>query len=628
MWLPALLCGLLVAEAVAAPTGQVVLKDGRKWDNVQFEMKNGRMYVTFPNNRGGTDVPMDEVESYRADTTAAPRGGDEEEAPAEGGAAAAGGAVAPATLDWEGRFRLEPPEGWQAVPPSSPLMRAQLRHAEKDATLAVFIRQVQGDWDLSKGLAKGATDEITADLAARYARAAGARTLVGTLFDTPVVRVDGALVAELGSSVQKKMTELRFRRFGLEYSLTYVVGGTDDAPLAAGLPRLFEAFTFLPAVTHTEAVYSDYGRGFSIERANADWQLLGAPFDAEQPVRIRTADDRAELLVEVHQGTDAEAVVRGIIAQRLKTSRTLTNQKVEAGDQGGSTVKRYQFEDYRNPGGRKKLLFKGFAALLAGRVVVFTGIHPMADDDARKLEGDLETMLSRVRLWDSDRIRAQLNKSQNVLALVAQGAAASAAKRHQEALQKFDEALTLDGSFARALYLRALTKRDLSDFNGQREDLEQAAALDPTAKYDAALVDSYAAEAKAAEAQKNWIEAFRLYVRVYRADRSEVNLRKVTASATALFNEHKKDMAQLGRNLGRLEVDLRPFLAEPLVVQWLGQVYKETAGLYLRDKKFRDAKKWAERAKKLAPDARTRQEAETLLQQIEQQADAAAARPR
>ena len=102
----------------------------------------------------------------------------------------------------EARFRLEPPEGWQAVAPSSPLMRAQLRHNEKDASLAVFIRQVQGDWDLSKGAGKPIQDEVTADLNARYARAGGARTLVGSLFDAPVVRVEWDVADSLPDSAR------------------------------------------------------------------------------------------------------------------------------------------------------------------------------------------------------------------------------------------------------------------------------------------------------------------------------------------------------------------------------------------------------------------------------------------
>lgn len=625
-WLPALLSGALAADALAAPTGTVVLEDGRKWENVQYEIKNGRMYVTFPNNRGGIDVPMSEVKSYRADAGAPPPAEDEDGAAAEGAAAPAG----PTTLDWEGRFRLEPPDGWLAVAPSSPLMRAQVRHAEKDAALAVYIRQVQGEWDLSKAgaLAKSVTDEITADLASRYAKVQGGRMERSALYDAPVVRVEGVTVTELGSTTAKKLTELRFRRFGLEYSLTYLVAGPDEAALAPTLPRLFEAFTFLPTVTHAEGLYSDYGRGFSIERANADWQLQGAPFDPDLPVRISTDNGRAELLVEVHAGTDPEAIVRGIIAKRQKTSRALSNDKVEGADLAGTPVKRYQFEDYRDPGGRKKLLFRGFAALLAGKVVVFTAVHPMSDDDARKLEGDLDAMLGSVRLWDSDRIRQQLSKAQNALALVAQGAAASAGKRHQEALQKFDEAIALMPGFARAFYLRAQTKKDLGDFNGQRADLEQAAQLDPAAGYDAALIDSYAAEARAAETAKNWPEALKLNIRVWRSQKNEANLRKVTAAAQQLYNELKKDVKTLDRNLLRLDADLKPLAAEAVMIGFLQGIYRDASGSFSREKKFREAKKWAERLKKIAPDARARQDAENLLGQIEQQAEAARNAPR
>ncbi len=621
-WFPALLCAVVVGEALAAPTGTVELNDGRKWENVEFEIKGDRLYVKFANNMGGTDIPMSDVKALRAGSSGGSGGGEasgEEEAAAED---------RKTSLDWEGRFELQPPEGWGVAAPTSPLMRAHLRHGQRNASLAVFIRQVGGaGWSPSAGaraVPKEVTDDISRTLDERYARTQGVRVSVGALFDTPVLQVE-ATVVDYGDTAQKKLVELRFRRFGLEYALAYTVAQPDEGALSSQVSRLFEAFTFLPVVTHTTDEYSDYGRGFAVARANADWKLVGAPFDPDQPAYLSADGGRAELSIQVHAGTDPEAVVRGIMAKRQQSSRYFGASKVEAADHDGSAVRRFQFEDF-NPGGRKKLLFRGFAAVLSGKVVVFTGVHPLSDEDANKLDGELQTMLAGVRLWDADRIRKRLADGQNALALVSQGMTASGAKRFDEALQKFDQALQLRPDYARAWYLRALAKRDLNDFKGFREDIERAAALDPDGNYDAALASSYAKEAEVHERAKNWTAALPLRVRVYRAERNDQNLRFVTTAAGNIFNEYKKDSRQIERGIRVLEGELRSLSSDNGIGVYLSGVYRDAANLFLREQNFSKAKRYAGKARTVTSDQRARQETERLSDQIQQQEDRARGR--
>jgi tetratricopeptide (TPR) repeat protein len=621
-WLaiPALLTAFVVAntdEAFAAPHGKVVLNDGREWPDVDYEQKGDRLYVKFPPSKGGfeTDVAMSEVKTMTptgpAQGPAQGGGGEEEAAP-----------QAPSAFDWEGRFQLEPPPDWAVAMPTTPLMRALLRHATRDATLAVYVRQVSGPFAIPNTpratVPKEVTDELVQQLSTRYTRPSNSRAIVATMHGAPVVRLEGGAVTELGATTPKRFTGVRFRAHGLEYSLDYVVSQADESALAASVDRLFEAFTFLPAVTHTDDTYSDYGRAFALQRPNADWQLLGAPFDDEAPVRVLTDGGRAELVVQLFSGTDAEQVVRGIMQKRRAASRHFKNDVVEEASQGGTTVKSFRFEDF-NPGGRKALTFKGFAAALGGRVLVVTGTLPGSDEDARKLQGDIDAMLAGVRLWDADRIRRQLSTAQDATAFVNQAAADLQAKRPADAITKLDEALRLCPQFARALYLRGLAKRDTNDARGAVQDIEAAADLDPSAGYDNDLSTVYVRQALDAEGRKDWAEAVRLWVRIYRsqAGRTPDNLRKLTAAAGQLWTELKKDARQLDRGLKQVRTALRAIESDPGIATFLNATYRDGAGLLSRGGDFGKAKSWARDARNVTQDANQRRAAEQLLQQIE-----------
>jgi tetratricopeptide (TPR) repeat protein len=626
-WLPGLLSLVVVADVLvgvarAEPTGTVELNDGRKWEHVEFEVKGDRLYVKFPNNMGGTDISMAEVKSMRVDSGPPPG---EASTEGEGDEAQEQG---PTAVDWEGRFRLEPPDGWAAAAPTSPLMRVMLHHKERDATFAVYLRQVSGDWTIdpaTRQLPREVQDDVTRDLTARYARSSNARVTFGTLFDTPVVRVEGAQVVAYGSTTQKKLTELRFRRFGIEYALAYTVTQQDEGALAPGLDALFRSFSFLPAVTISDDEYGDYGHGLALSRPNADWTVAAAPFDDEQPVRLSTADGRAEVLVQLRPGADAEAVLRALLNKRQQGSRYFTNSTVSAADQGGVPVKRFQFNDVLDKTGRKILLFKGLSAAVGGQVAIFTGMIPQSDVDAKKLEGEVDSILAGVRLWDPERLRQSLSKAQDAMAFVSQGSAAAQARRFDEALQKYDQAVQLFPGFARALYLRALAKKELHDFDGSRADLEQAAQLDPSAGYDAELAVTYDGEAKALEDQKNWAEALKIRIRIFRSTKNDPNARKVVADAQQVWSDMKKDTRalQLDRSLTSLERDLRPLNEEAQIATFLATTFREGAQMFMRDKNFSKAKKWAQRAQRVTSDANQTRQADQLLTQIQQQEEQA-----
>lgn len=608
---PLALALAVTGDAFAAPFGDVHLKDGRKWEGVTYDIKGNVIRVKFKNG-SETEISMNDV--LRAEPRAAEEAGDGEEA-AE--------AAAPSPVDLASRCRLEPLAGWAPQATSSPLVRIHLAHTERDATLSVYIRRAAADLpaDLTR-LPKDVSDDIAADFGTRYSRAAGQKYTGTTLFGAPALKIESEVV-EFGKKDKdkRKVTELRFRRFGLEYAISYSVAPADEGALAHQVGQLFESFSFLPAISSSPDSYADYGRGFRLDRPNAEWQLLTAPFDEENPARLITsggkpgAPDRAMVTVVCTSGVAADAVLQDHFKKRKSNNRNFVPPTLEESKQGGGKVFRFKYEDF-NPGENKKKLFKGFAGFVRGKVVVVTGISPVTDEDAAKLEGDIDAALAAVILFDEEALKDEVQTAQNAMLLVKQGSDASNAKRYDEAVSKFDEALRLAPTFARAIYLRGLAKKEKQDFDGSKVDFEAAAALDPSAGYDAELSTIYEAEAAAAERAKNWGEAVRLWQRVWRADRTEDKRRRLLQAAGQHWAElKKKDFA---RGLATLERDLNGVRTDEQVAEFLSRSYREGAALLLRDKEFGTARRWATKAKSAAPSKPSKDEADKLLDQISQ----------
>lgn len=605
---PLTLSLLASGEVLAAPHGDVLFKDGRKFEDIDYEITGKRIKLKLKN--GEIEVSTDEV------LQAIPRS-----APAEGEGEEAAEAAGPTPVDIASRCRLEPLQGWAPQTTSSPLVRIFLAHGERDATLAVYIRRVAADLpaDLSR-LPRDVSDEVAADLGARYARAGNPKCSASTLFGAPVLKLE-AEVVEFGKKDKdkRKVTELRFRRFGLEYAISYSVAPADEGALAHQVGQLFESFSFLPAISSSPDSYADYGRGFRLDRPNAEWQLLTAPFDEESPARLITsggkpgAPDRAVVTVTCTSGVAADAVLQDHFKKRRSNNPRFVPPTLEEGKQGGAKVFRFKYEDF-NPGENKKKLFKGFAGFVRGKVVTVTGILPVTDEDAAKLEGHIDTALAAVVLFDEEALKDEVQTAQNAMLLVKQGSDAMTARRHDEAVSKFDEALRLAPTFARAIYLRGLAKKEKQDFDGSKVDFEAAAVLDPSAGYDAELSTIYEAEAAAAERAKNWGEAVRLWQRVWRADRTEDKKRRLVQATTQHWGElKKKDVA---RGLSTLERDLNGVRADEQIADLLARCYREGANILLRDKEFREARRWATKAKSAAPTKPAKDEADKLLDQI------------
>lgn len=598
---PAALLIALAGSALAAPRGYVELKDGRKWQDVDYEIKGSRLYVKFKSG-AMTDVPMSDVVIARAEGAQPGDGGAEEPAPDTSG---------PASSDGAARFKVEAPEGWEPIATPSPLVRVLLKHHQRDATLGVYVRRAPPlEFPAEGELPNAVIEDVKNDFSIRYASSAGGEPRVSQLHGTKVMQIEGT-AKEFGSEIERKVIEVRFRRFGLEYALCYSVAPDDEGALAHQVEQLFGAFSFLPTFQSTPERYADHGRGFSVGRPNGDWVLKTAPFDEELPARAVTKDGRAEVTFQLHASTDAESVLRGILTKR-QASKHFTGGALEDVVRGLSTVKQFRFEDF-NTGGRKKLLFKGFGVALGGRVLVVTGILPLADDDARKLEGEVDAILAGIQLFDEEGLRTQVGAAQNALTLLKQGSEAAAASRYDEAIAKYDEAIKLYPDFARAYYLRGVARQGKQDYKAYRDDLVEAARLDPSARYDAELSESFEKEAEVLEQNGQLAEAVKLRVKVWKAKKETERAQRLVETAQRWWDE-LRNAGDVDKALPQVEAQLKG-VSDPLVTEFLFKTVLDGARA-LQQTNVSKAKKWATNAKRLAANADQKAEVEALLEQL------------
>ncbi len=578
----AILLVALAPPAAAAPHGTVVMHDGRKFEDVEYEVR-GRS-VRIVTQYGEVTFNLGDVAKL-IPSAPEPEGGveDLEEAEEERG------------IDWDTRFRLVPPDGWELVEPSGPLVRSALRHQERDAVLEVTVRPAAGSWELGddpKGrVDRGLTDAINAELATLYERAGRGRFSLAPYQGDLVVRVDGITVTEYGAGREtRSVTEVRFQRFGFEYAVTLSQGKQAQGTLPAeAVDAALEAFSFLSPLDATAKRYSDHERGFALRSPGGDWELLERPFSEREPLALRTRDGRAEVTVEVLDGASARQAVDGRIAKRRETSRYLSALEVGAAAQDGSDVVRFGFEDFR-AGGRKKLRFSGFAAAIRGRILLFTGVAPLSDEDSRKLQGEVDAILASVRLHDLDRITSTMTRQKDALGYISAGVQAMRARRYQEAVQKLDEAIARYDGYALAYYLRGQARKSMNQFDEYRADLTRAGELAPGRGYDAELVASVALEAAVEQKARNWRKAIELWVRAYRSSKEPKHLDQLCRSADGFYNDARRgaDQYALVREMDKMFESVE---SVPKVAETLAKIYGQAANDCARSGAFSDARR-------------------------------------
>jgi hypothetical protein len=581
-------------SALALPQGDVVLRNGTRLEDVEYQIQGDRVRVKL--KFGERIFSMSEIQQLIPRSGGGEAGGVEEDAEDSG------------WQDWSTRFRISELEGWEAAPAQTPLVRVRLRHEEHDAELSVSVRPADSPWTMPApgggrrgGVNRAVADAIQGDLSNFYAKVGRAAVEVGAYQGTHVYRVSGATVTGYRAGT-RQLTEVRFRRHGLEYSVGVSVAEEDAGALGAEVDRALGAFSFLPALTASQEVYSDFVYGFRIARANEGWSIRSTPFDEERPVRLTTADGRGEVEVRALPGRSAAQAVQKLFAERGK-GRHFVKRSEAAGELHGVSVQRFAFEDFKS-GGRKKLLFQGFAAAVQGRVLLFTGISPLTDDDAEKIEGEVGASLSTVRLYDPAVVRSELTRSKEALAALAAGHHLVGRKKYAEAIQQYDDALAAAGDFALAYYLRGQARKLRSDFKGYQADLEKADELDPAGGYAADLGDLVREEAEQAMKRKDWATAVDGWRKVVASDpRDKKALDSLSKSATSLWGTYKRGKKVM-EGVEVLEEKLKGSRKNPAIVAVLARVYRDAGNDLIRSGNLGDAKKVAREFKRLARSAK------------------------
>jgi len=583
---------LLPALAWGMPHGTVILNDGRRFEDVDYEVRGREVRVV--SKYGATVFPMTDVlrliphAAGRPSRAAAPEG--EAAAPELG-------------EDWAARFRLDPPEGWELEAGAGPLSRARMR-GEGGAWVEVSVRPGADEWALDpvRGrMDREVTEAIRDEHKVRYARVSGGRYGVVNFQGAPVVRVERFTLGEHGADRGQVSlaTEVRFRRFGLEYAVTYVADKEawpqDEAVIDAALG----AFSFLPPLEVTAGGYSDLERGFAFALPGPEWAVAARPFDEAEPVTASTRDGRAEVIVRLVAGDDARAAVDAAFEARRKRSRYFAKERAREAEQGGRSAVEFKFEDF-SPDGSKQLRFHGLAARCARGIVLVTGSSPQTDEDAKKLEREVDGILRSVRLRDPAALAETISGELEALRHLAAGAEAVRQKKGDEAVRALDRAIAAAPGYALAYALRAEAKKLAGDFDGSREDLARAAELDPHGGYVAEAAETLADEAAALQKQKRWREATEVWIRVYRSSQDEKDLKKLLSCASSLFKEQRRDAGDPNAASEMLADLLEPVETVPEVAEDLAKMHGQAAADLAGAGEFSKAKRVLKRMRKLA----------------------------
>lgn len=597
--------------AAPRPRGTITVKaTGTRYEDVEFERDPNGKEVHVWTKFGKATFKLGDVVILENEDTG-PKPGEEEEVP-EG----AGVVLVPAGVDLPSRCMLEPPPEWDVVKGDSPLVRIQLRHQKKDALLLVTTRPAPGgDFAFGKNN-QGEATAITKDLESQFAKVTGSRPAPATLWGAPVYRLENVRVLEYGRPGQEKtLSEVRFRRHGLEYAVSLLLGR--DAQGAFRADELLGSFSFLPPLAEHDGALIDFVRGFAFARPSAEWQLLAQPFEEETPIKAVFDGGRGELtvrLVKLQKGRTAADLVNDLIAARRKASSYFDLKDQGNAVRDGLEVTSFHFEDFRD-GGKVRMVYKGFGAAIGEQGLLFVGIAPITDQDAAKIQADVDRSLAGVRLLDTQALTAEVLNAQNALSLVSQGSLAYEQKRYPEAVDQLTKALELVPTYARALYLRALAKQAQSDFKGFAEDLEQASQLDPTGNYDEALIPAYEKEAAEEANKKNWARAADLRLKVFRARKDDKQIAAWITCLRGLWADAGKEKAY-DRGLRDLELRAKDLLSRPDVLVFMKSTIKEGVGYMIKERDFGKARKWAGKLKRMDSDPKAKAEADTLLKQI------------
>lgn len=609
---------IAAAAILAAPSesqaddfqrGTVVMRDGRTFKDVKYKVRG--KYVTVRRRYGDIPYHMRDIKRL------IPASGDTEAAEDAG----------PTNVDWHARFKLTPPEGWDAAKPTNPLVRVMLRHEERDATLSVTVRPVEGTgWSRPKknswgsyGVPEDVPRSIQKDMKVLYASQPHVGVGVGSLHTCPVYRVNRYEAQTYRHKTARAQTEIRVQRFGLEYAITYSVASKDEGALKHTIDAVLASFSFLPAMSVEKGFYSDYLRGFSLKNPFETWTLRASPFSESRPLKVQTTDGRGEITVRVLSGDDPQRAVEAMVAERRrKNPRHFSKNKVWQSKQDGSVVTRFRFRDFRS-GQTKLLQFRGFAWKVGEKTMLLTGIAPLSDDDARKIQGEVKQILRGVQLSDREGFKKRIDRGRSAMKLLAQGVEAHKARRHSEAIQRFDEAVKLVPSFTLAYYLRGLAKKSSGDFDGYKQDLEKAGELDPSAGYTKALDRALMDEAKDAQTRQKWGKALQLWARVLGSDSKSTKARDAVLECGTQYYAQFSQKKRWKKGVRAIEKHVKRMAKIDQVKRLLHQTYRDAATNLSSIRKFSGAKKYARAIKSLGRrtrDKEIRKDGESLLEQI------------
>jgi hypothetical protein len=598
---------VLVLILATALCGERVWAEGRK---ATLHLKDGRKLVGLVEEDSDSvtiELKYGTVRYKRAEVVFVEYADVAPVEPEVGAPVPAAGGAKPARsfADYEGRFILDPPEGWTIEPSRNPAFRVSMTH-EDGSFMLVSVGPIVGDYPEPEAATKKQRSEIVARSKLEFAtifpgaRGAPRGFTEGSLFDTPVF--SAGYRASFGSMAQ--ITEYRFALAGFEYVLRAGYPEQGSGKKDGRLTEAFESFSFVPPIEVTRDGYLDFELGFRVTLPGLGWGLSADVFRRERPLTMRAEDGEARVEVEILEESVSPSSVVGRLLKDLRMRRggECTELFNQDGLRDGAQAVYRCVRGFEERGVKAKEFYL-FVCRRPGGLLLIKGIGPTSGDKVALRRAELRNFFDGIRIYDAEVARAQLAKVGESNLTFSEGLELLRRRRYAEAADAFTRAIEVFPGFIEAYQRRSECWRGLKDYAALRLDLEKILEFDPdNTTLGAELAGSFYEEAKNFHRNRQFGQAVKMVRKAYRGDKK---LKGITTDFVKFHKEafragvKAKTVKSFSAGIKELQAGLA-IIKSPEMESALADGYCDFAEFYRKAESLSKAKRMVDKAARVS----------------------------